>query len=644
MRSVLCLKGRATIGSLLFTAVASVSGAADAPSATVTVSAAVAGRTPAIIGYNMGDNLPGSNVTSWLRYSGLNGARFWWAQEAWPAKPAAWSGAAAGFERFESERARLRADGPPDRDRAAHAAAIAQAYGGTPAGTIGDCHSLSELRRIGAEVLVMMSGSRYPLDTNAGAPDWSGRWAYWRGIYLNALYVAQHYEVARFQLFNEPDHSSNSRLSQPAFIRRLQLGSDAVQAALADVNRRFGRSLRAQVSAPVSAGLLVFNARSGRPDTRDAQTGWGELLMRHRHDDFPGRSEAAAPLFHTYAFQNYGREPDRIMSGVAELRGLIARANGGVPLPIIVSEMNVSTAANFAKTADTLDTPSYYAAFGAIAAAYAYAGLEEVYVFRLTQTANLGGGQIKKNGTHFLDESDPRKNILGSTKGAEAVRLFMRGFAGGRTRFAMAAVTDPAIRTLAARDDRSGGHFLLVTNLAAARTLTLDLRPWNFPANALVQVEEVSAAHHGDVRFAQVLGSDRTVFLALEADSLALVSVFPGCVGQPVETAAEKAGSNLVRLRRPAARGGVELLAVQTTAKSPLRVRVYGGAGDPGRADLLGQITLGPAVGERLVDVSRWARTQAGPTLEFRLVPDNPRAGPESFELQSAALRAYPVR
>jgi hypothetical protein len=170
----------------------------------------------------------------------------------------------------------------------------------------------------------------------------------------------------------------------------------------------------------------------------------------------------------------------------------------------------------------------------------------------------------------------------------------MRGFAGGRTRFATAAVSDPAIRTLAARDDRSGGHFLLVTNLAAARTLTLDLRPWDLPANALVLVEEVSAAHHGDVRFAQVLGADRTVLLALAADSLALVSIFPAGVGQPAETAAESAGSNLVRLRRPAARlsralrkfdGGMPRLSTGDSILRSLRLPRMGSTGRKSRHD-----------------------------------------------------------
>jgi hypothetical protein len=160
------------------------SSAASLPAATASVpvvaSVVPTGRTPAVIGYNMGENLPGSNVTSWLRYSELNGARFWWSQEAWPAAPPRWSGGETGLARFEAERALLRADPLAGADWAAHAAAIARAYGGTPPGTVGDCHSLSELHKLGAQVLVMLSRStsRHAFDEANGAPDWFGRWTY----------------------------------------------------------------------------------------------------------------------------------------------------------------------------------------------------------------------------------------------------------------------------------------------------------------------------------------------------------------------------------------------------------------------------------------------------------------------------------
>jgi hypothetical protein len=52
-------------------------------------------------------------------------------------------------------------------------------------------------------------------------------------------------------MFNEPDHSSAGGLTQAQYLERLQLSSDAIQCALADVNALDGRSLTPTVLAPV---------------------------------------------------------------------------------------------------------------------------------------------------------------------------------------------------------------------------------------------------------------------------------------------------------------------------------------------------------------------------------------------------------
>jgi hypothetical protein len=463
-------------------------------------------------------------------------------------------------------------------------------------------------------------------------------------VYLNAFYLARHYDVARFQLFNEPDHPNSKHLTQADYLRRLQLGSDAVQAAVADVNRRFGRSLPVQVSAPVSAGLLVFNARTGRPDTRDAQTGWGEMLMRHRHDDFAGRGDRVAPLFHTYAFQAYGREAERIATGLPELRRLIAGANGGTPLPIIVSEMNVSTAANFAKTSDTLDTPSYYAAFGAIAAAYVNAGIDEIYVFRLTQNAYDGPGGVKKNGTHIIREDDPVKNIVGNTQGAEAVRLLMRGFAGGRVRLAPPTAADPDVHAVAAHDAATGAWSLMVANLKRPRNLVFDVAAWKFPPASLVVLDEVSAAHHGDVRTVAAVPADGRLAVAMESDSVALATAWPALRAAPRIVACTRAADQQWRASDVPLAGGRAVLAVRGVAKSPGRIRVYAGPDDPTRAELLGQITPRAQSSESLVDATRYVAASAGRPVVFRLVPDDPGAGSDPFAAESVELRLFEAR
>ena len=507
-----------------------------APADTLTVSATVVGCTPAVIGYNLGENYPGSNVSSWLRYSETNGARIFFSSAAWPAAPAAWSDGPADEARFRAAVAALRAAGPDQAVRAEHAAAIAKAYGGTTPQTTGACFTLSESHRLGAHILVMLGHSTrgLPFDRADGTPDWFGRWTYWRSVYLNAAYLAENYDVERFQLFNEPNHPNSASLSQADYMRRMQIGSDAIQVAIADVNRRLGRQLHVQISAPVSAGILVLRARPERAE-RDAVTGWGELLFRHWHDSFPGASQPNPTLFHTYAFQAYTRDAVRLAEELATLREQIDTAAAASPtVPLIVSECNVSTAANFLKTTDTLDTPAYYAALGAIGTAYVNAGLTEMYVFRLTQANNFGGGDIKKNGTHVVNNAGPLKNILRATKAAEVVRLLARGCKGARERLAPPAGTNDKLFATAAHDTVTGTWHLLLANVGADRTLALDLSAWQLPAGCFYQVEEVSGSRDGEVSAKGQLAADGPFPLRLPAASVVLLALDPRGSGRNV--------------------------------------------------------------------------------------------------------------
>ena len=507
-----------------------------APSDTLKVSATVVGRTPAIIGYNLGENRPGSNVTSWLRYSETNGARIFFSSAAWPAAPEAWTTDPADEARFRASVAALRANGPDPAVRAAHAAAIARAYGGTVPGMTGACFTLSESHRLGAHILAMLGHSTrgLPFEAADGTPDWFGRWTYWRGVYLNAAYLAGNYGVERFQLFNEPNHPNSGSLSQTDYVRRMQIGSDAIQAAVADINRRLGRQLQVQVSAPVSAGILVLRARPERAE-RDARIGWGELLFRHWHDAFPGASQPTPTLFQTYAFQAYTRDAVKLAEDLGTLRSHIDAAAAGSPtVPLIVSECNVSTAANFLKTKDTLDTPAYFAALGAIGTAYVNAGLSEIYVFRLTQANNFAGGEIKKNGTHVVDNAGALKNILRATKAAEVVRLLARGCKGSRERLAPPAGTDGKLFAAAAHDTTTGTWHLLLANMGTERTLPIDFSAWHLPAGCYYQAEEVSSDLDGEISAKGQLAADGRLPLHLPATSVVLLALDPIGLGRNV--------------------------------------------------------------------------------------------------------------
>lgn len=207
------------------------------------VSAEPNGFTPNLIGYNMSVHEPGNNVSGWLRSSEINSARHWWSQKSWPAPPARWRNRDQTLDHFNQQRAQLRGD--PRQELAALTRIIVADRGPPPPGTLGHLFSLSEMIKNDITPLVQLNHNTrtIPFDRPDGSPDWHGRWTYWRGVYLNAFYLAATYGVERFQLFNEPDYPNSEPISQTEYVRRLQIGSDALHAAIADVNQRAGRNL-----------------------------------------------------------------------------------------------------------------------------------------------------------------------------------------------------------------------------------------------------------------------------------------------------------------------------------------------------------------------------------------------------------------
>lgn len=610
------------------------------------VSAKKEGVTPALIGYNLGLHAPGNNVAPWLRYAEVNAARHWFDQGSWPPAPEPWADSDNRLETFVVRRDALRADPAPGL--AEVEAAIIADQGPAPSGAVGAVHALSDLRKTGVEVLVQLNQNtrRLPFDRPDGSPDWHGRWAYWRGVYLLALYLSDNYGVSRFQLFNEPDHPASRHISQKDYLRRMQLGSDAIHSALADLGRRTGKKLSPRIGAPVSAGLLVFARRSGRPDTRDAETGWGELITRRRLDEFPGRGADYGALYTVYAFQNYGRDPSRILSGLPRLRESISALNGGAPLPLIVTEMNVSTAANFARTHETLDSPSYYAPFGAVAAAYVNAGIEELYVFRHTQQPQPDGS-VKKNGTHLVAAGDPLQNIVSSTRGAEVVRLFARGFRGGRPRFVAPETEGGVLHAAACADPADDARFVLLAALdKAPDRVAADLSAWSLPPGCLVTAEEVSETRHGDLSGLFSLPPQGRLELPVAPRSVTLLTARPEVSAAPFANVRleSPAPGRLVAafpVKDPRIRRAFLALRTRPAART-LQVRSAGA--DVAQTEVHAQIGAGLDNEIRMVDVTRALGSATGENLEFQIVEaPAPGAGEpaQPVEILSAELRLH---
>src|SRR6185295_614069 len=120
-----------------------------------------------------------------------------------------------------------------------------------------------------------------------------------------AFYLGRGFDVQRYQMFNEPDHSSAGGLTQADYLQRLQLCSDAIQSALADVNSIYGKSLVPKILAPVI--------------TTSSYNSWGQLVVNSRHTNFLGQLDANFLLLQQYDYHQYNSTPSTFGANVASL-------------------------------------------------------------------------------------------------------------------------------------------------------------------------------------------------------------------------------------------------------------------------------------------------------------------------------------
>lgn len=522
----------------------------------VTVSSDVLGKTPALVGYNSGHFYPDSNTADWWKYSGVNAARVWSSPATVEGTDdnSVWGDGVGSLSQFLTRRADLRND--PLNTQFINWPRFESRYQNntTDGNLIRLKYAFENLHALGIApiAVIQRTNTASPFRDSGTAGGWQDRWEHWQHFYAQAFYLAQHYDVERFHMYNEPDHSSQS-ISQADYLERLQFASDAVQAAVADVNALFGKSLTAQVQAPVTAGASNrFTATPGG-DPRDDLTGWGELITQNLHTTFQGVVDPDFQLFHTYAYQQYNASGAGFGNELSNIKNLVHNAAGDADIRVAITEFNVHTAAVLDDMTDTLDTPSKFARLGSILSNLANNQPDELYLFKFSQTANFDGGEVKKNGVHYVDSQDAPYDVGGITKGGEVFRLFAKAFAGGRDLLAVPNATGAGASDLhiaVSHQADADQHYVFSSNVGtSSRELQLNLGAWGVAAGSRVFVEEVSADRQGEIRSILEVPPTGTITLTQPGESVLLVSVPHGPPGQVVtldatDDAMVKAGAN----------------------------------------------------------------------------------------------------
>ena len=394
--------------------------------ATMTLQTNIIGTTPEILAYNSGHFYTNSNTKDWWRYAGVNGARVFISPSDIEASDdlAPVGDGVTDQASFVARKSALRIN--PLSSTYINWSYFSNRYETVDMGTSGNNHikvnyALREMRKLGIQICAQITGSasRFPITSDT---DWAGKWEFWQHYYAQAFYLGRVFDVQRYQMYNEPDAVP---LVSDDFLRRLQLASDAVQSALADVNSLYAKSLKASVMAPVNTG----NAASD-------YVGIGGLAVTNRHLNYLGVVDAGWLNLHKYDYHEYDHLPATYGANLATLHGLLT--SGMAPEPRFastVSEFNTHTGANFDAIPETLDTPTEYATFGGICVALMSNYCSELYAFKFSQTDRAGGVYpVAKNAMHYVDNNNSPYNVGGITRAGEVYRLFNKAFATGRNR------------------------------------------------------------------------------------------------------------------------------------------------------------------------------------------------------------------
>ena len=456
--------------------------------ATLTVQTSILGPTPSVIGYDLGHFYPGGNTPDWWRYSGVNGVRIFISPGSIvPAvSPQPPSNAVTNQASFISQKAALRTN--PVGTNYINWPYLTNQYASTdlyPANHIVINYALGQVVGLGGHVCaqITVSDGSFPI---ASTNDWAGQWALWQYYYAQTFYLGGTFAVDHYQMYNEPN---NAGITQADFFLRLEIVADAVQSALADVNRIYGKSLDPHLLAPVSAG----NATS-------AFIGWGDLVVTNRHLNFFGVTSTNFWLFQNYDYHQYGATGSGFGSGLASLKSLLASyMSPETSFPISISEFNTRTAASYDAITTTIDSPADYSRLGSIAVNLMENGISEMYAFKFSQVSYSGNYPVEKNAMYYVDNANSPYNVGGITKAGEVYRLFNKAFSTGRyllNTIEAAAATNLDVQ--ASYNPATQCYYVYSANSTASSVaLNVNLAALNLPATNQILLEEVSENSYG---------------------------------------------------------------------------------------------------------------------------------------------------
>lgn len=357
-------------------------GATGPQSATITVGNKVVGKSMKYVGYNQGYYMPGSNVSKWVAYSNVNSFRVWTSLNAFvPESAVQVDPQINSVEEFDKRKNELRRN--PENNRFIKWPSLLPLYDRADTSSTNGMvfnYALSELKRMNIDVVLQITSTDFK-------DNWENKWKQWQRYYTMAYYAAKKGHVSMFAMTNEPNHRHAGPMKLEQWIMGMQIVSDAVHAAVEDVNKKYGTKLKGRFVGPVTAGQ---------------NTEWWAAIAKAIRTDYHGKT-VDKDLIDIFSTHSYNSPASGYASRIDNIRKILVDNHPlHQPIPIVYTEIGRWMNAYLIDKEETMDSPSLFTEWAGIYANNMKNGGYGMWAFKFANTTSGTYPRGIKSGHHFI--------------------------------------------------------------------------------------------------------------------------------------------------------------------------------------------------------------------------------------------------
>ena len=333
------------------------------------------------VGYNQGYYMPGSNASGWLEYSGVNSLRVWTSLNSYvPATAVQIDKSISTLQEFDERKDELRLN--PENNNFIKWNQLLTIYEEPEKSSTNPMvlnYVLSELKRLHIDPVLQINNKDFD-------ETWSNKWQQWQRFYALAYYAAKTGDAQMFAMQNEPNHIHSGPMSLDEYVSAMQIVSDALTCAVEDVNSKYGKSLKAKMVGPVTAG--------NNPE-------WWATLAKNLQTDYRGNA-MDDNLLGIFSTHSYNSPASGYTDRVNNIRKIISDNHPqGKTLPIVFTEMGRWMNAYLIDKEETMDSPSLFTEWAGIYTNNTKNGAYGMWAFKFANTTSETYTSGVKSGHHF---------------------------------------------------------------------------------------------------------------------------------------------------------------------------------------------------------------------------------------------------